>query len=235
MWEEDLLNELVWPSLTDQERALWHCGQVGSMTLHEGRASLKVEGGGGGGGLERSPPFDPSTLRPPPPPPATRTNPSWRGGGVFRGSPWGREGFLWDPECGARRWGAMEPRRVGGPKFRPFFSSPATISLFLCLSLCLLVEFWWCFWRPGTLKCARLESPNAHIFGFRPPKTERNGGGRGKKRAKFWAVRRRGVRQRGPPEGSGGRGSFQGELRRGAPGLFNPSRPPSHRRSIFFF
>ena len=47
------------------------------------------------------------------------------------------------------------PRRVGapkgeGPQISRFFPFPATVSLFLCLSGCLLVEFWWClkWWGP---------------------------------------------------------------------------------------
>ena len=57
----------------------------------------------------------------------------------------GPEGWV-----GPRRVG---PRRVGGPKFRVFFPSPATISLFLCLSGCLLVEFWWCLKRRSPSMC----------------------------------------------------------------------------------
>ena len=33
------------------------------------------------------------------------------------------------------------------------FSSPATISFFLCLSVCLLVECWWCLLRQGPRMC----------------------------------------------------------------------------------
>ena len=48
----------------------------------------------------------------------------------------------------------VAPRRVGGPKFRPFFfPSPAPFLVFLSLSGCLLVEFWWCFEAPGTQMC----------------------------------------------------------------------------------
>ena len=36
------------------------------------------------------------------------------------------------------------PEGWGAQNFALFFPSPATISLFLCLSGCLLVDFWWC-------------------------------------------------------------------------------------------
>ena len=60
------------------------------------------------------------------------------------------------------------------PKFRSFFPSPAPFSLFLSLSGCLLVEFWWCFRRPGPYVGAAVAShdspgtpPNVHIGGPR--------------------------------------------------------------------
>ena len=40
---------------------------------------------------------------------------------------------------------SVRPRRVGGPKFRVFFSLPPHRSF--CLSGCLLVESWWCLKR----------------------------------------------------------------------------------------
>ena len=41
-----------------------------------------------------------------------------------------------------------------GPKIsRFFFPPPATVSLFLCLFGCLLVEFWWCLKRRGPEMC----------------------------------------------------------------------------------
>ena len=49
-----------------------------------------------------------------------------------------------------------DPPPPDHPKFRSFFPSLPTISFFFSLNVSLLVEFWWCFWRPGTLKCARL-------------------------------------------------------------------------------
>ena len=38
----------------------------------------------------------------------------------------------------------------GGPKFRAFFPSPATLLFLSSLSGCLLVDFWWCLkqWVP---------------------------------------------------------------------------------------
>ena len=67
------------------------------------------------------------------------------------------------PKGGApipEKWG---PRRVGPRRVGPrvwgaknsafFFSSPATISLFFCLSGCLLVEFWWCLKRRDPQMC----------------------------------------------------------------------------------
>ena len=41
------------------------------------------------------------------------------------------------------------------PPLDPPSGGPPTVSLFLCLFGCLLVEFWWCF---ETLKCAHLGS-----------------------------------------------------------------------------
>ena len=118
------------------------------------------------------------------------------------------------------------PRRVEGPKFRAFFFPlPLPFSLFLSLSGCLLVEFWWCLKRRGSqmctigvlgLSCEALAapkppgfhtSPNVHISRVpafkhhqnstkgRPRERKRTimGAGEGKKRANFWAVRRRAV------------------------------------------
>ena len=57
---------------------------------------------------------------------------------------WGPEG--WGPKVAAPNSEKVWPPRVGGPKFRAyFFPLPPSFSLFLCLSGCLLVEFWWCF------------------------------------------------------------------------------------------
>ena len=46
------------------------------------------------------------------------------------------------PKGGGQNPEKVGPRRVGGPKFRVFFSLLPTISLFLSLSGSLLVEFW---------------------------------------------------------------------------------------------
>ena len=95
---------------------------------------------------------------------------------------------------GAPKGGA---RRVGGPKFRAFFSllPPQFSSFLLSLSWGPFVEFWWCLKHRGLemctfgvlgLSCAspggpvwwgrrgftrQPESPNVHISGFRPSKT----------------------------------------------------------------
>ena len=59
---------------------------------------------------------------------------------------------------GAAKGGASkgEAWKGGGPKNSLFFSSPAPVSFFFCLSGCLLVEFWWCF--------RRLEPSNVHVW-----------------------------------------------------------------------
>ena len=56
-------------------------------------------------------------------------------------------------KSGAEGWGVDGAPKGEGPKISRFFSSPATISLFLCLSGCLLVEFWWCLKRRGAQMC----------------------------------------------------------------------------------
>ena len=49
-----------------------------------------------------------------------------------------------------------------GPKFRVFSLSRNHFALFVSLSGCLLVEFWWCLKRRG-LKCARLELSGCRV------------------------------------------------------------------------
>ena len=129
-------------------------------------------------------------------------------------------------------------------------------SLFLPSLVCLFVEFW-CFEAPG-LKCPRLEfsgcrvkphdSPRAQTCTFQAPafknthKIQREDpkvreervkivAGEGKKRAKFWAVRRRGVRQiGGPPEGRVRReGGFEGGFGRGGGGASRLKRRGASR------
>ena len=80
----------------------------------------------------------------------------------------------------------MGPRRRGEPKISRFFPTP----------------------RHNFLSTRQPESPNVHISGLRrcgqkstrrplrEGRKNENCGGRGKKRAKFWAVRRRAVRRR---------------------------------------
>ena len=82
-----------------------------------------------------------------------KRSPGKGGGGSSGGLPGAAKGG--PPKGGAPKGGTPNvgsedgAPKGGGLKISCFFfSSPATISLFLCLSGCLLVEFWWCFWRP---------------------------------------------------------------------------------------
>ena len=113
-------------------------------------------------------------------------------------------------EGGTPRVGA---RRVGGPKFRAFFSSLATISLFLCLSGCLLVEFWWCLkhWDPRAQTCTFYFPAFKNTTNIQREDTQRD-----RKRAKWWRerekiakccpFRRSRVQRRvGPAEGGSGK------------------------------
>ena len=113
---------------------------------------------------------------------------------------------------------SVGPRRVEGPKFRAFFSLlPPQFSFFLLSLGGPFVEFWWCLKRRGPEMCTfgvlgpSCEAPapeRAHkiVPAFKkhhqnstkgPPRERRKKekcGWRREKRAKFWAVRRRGVR-----------------------------------------
>ena len=85
------------------------------------------------------------------------------------------------------------PLRRTAQNFALFLPFPVTVSLFLCLSGCLLVEFWWCF---TGVSHDSPRTPNVHISGHlrfkTPPKfhektpretqKQRNGGGKGKKK-----------------------------------------------------
>ena len=118
--------------------------------------------------------------------------------------------------CGARRVGG--PRRVGSHKFRAFFpfsrhNFHSFFSLLGVLSLNFggVIEFRdpeMCTVGLSGSKCAHFRVRNSKTppkFNEKDPSSPRerrkneNCGGRGKKRAKFWAVRRRG----GPAEGGG--------------------------------
>ena len=73
---------------------------------------------------------------------------------------WPKLVFQWFHNLGSPK--GVGPRRVGapkggGPKCRPFFPSPAPFFALFCLSLGLLVEFWWC------LKCRGSQVVNVHI------------------------------------------------------------------------
>ena len=120
----------------------------------------------------------------------------------------------WGPKGGAPKgWSqeGVEPRRVGprkvGGQFRAFFFlSRHSFYSILPLLLVFFVEFWWCVKRRCTQMCTFGEPKRAHLIvpAFkkhhqnstrRHPEREemnKNCGGRGKKGAKFWAVRRRG-------------------------------------------
>ena len=110
--------------------------------------------------------------------------------------------------------------------FALFLPFPATVSLFLCLSGCLLVEFWWCLKRRG-LKCARFglsgcrvkprrphqtgppglahdspRTPNVHISdpcASNTTKIQREDTQRDTERAKWWREREEKTRNFGPP------------------------------------
>ena len=101
--------------------------------------------------------------------------------------------------------------------FALLFLSRHNFHSFFPLSGSLLVEFCWCV-LAGTLKCARLGSPNVHISGpprFKHQKTPREGrkkencGGRGEKKLEILGPHPSGPHPSGPcfcpPWGTGGR------------------------------
>ena len=118
----------------------------------------------------------------------------------------------WARRVGQRRVGA---RRVGAQNFALFFPSPAPIFALFCLSLgSILVVFWWCLEAPGPsnvhvwrAETCSLEGPGLHKHHqnstrrhtVRDKKNEMVAGEG--KRAKFWGVRRRGVRRKGSGAG----------------------------------
>ena len=150
-------------------------------------------------------------------------------GGRYPGGLWGGLG---PKEWGPQRVGGQKPRKNGcnegwEPKISRFFPSAATISLFVCLSWCLLVEFWWCLKRRGPEMCTfgvlgpeaaggSHDSPRAQTLHISRPRRfkhhqnstaghqkerrkKENGGGRGeKKSAKFWAPQPSGPPPSGP-------------------------------------
>ena len=88
------------------------------------------------------------------------------------------------------------------PKFCSFFPLAPQFTLFVSLSGCLLVEFWCCLKRRGALNTTKIPRED-------PPKREERMkflAGERKKRAKFWAVRRRGRSVEGRSRGGGGPG-----------------------------
>ena len=130
----------------------------------------------------------------------------------------------------------VEPRRVGGPKFRAFFpflrhnflSSFSLLGLLHCrvkprrphqtgppgLHTTTRELQTRTFERPGLQKHHQ-NSTRRH------PETqkERNGGGKGRKRAKFWAIRRRGVQWR----------EVQRKVVQGSPNQQQPQQPQPQR------
>ena len=103
-------------------------------------------------------------------------------------------------------------QKGGGPKISPFFFRlPSAILLFLSVSGCLLVEFWWCLKRRSPQKCAfrvlglscearnwwRETVKKSANFG-RSRGGEGSGGG--------WSGRGRSGPEGGPPEGVRGEG-----------------------------
>ena len=109
----------------------------------------------------------------------------------------------WGPEGWSQKGGAP---KGGGPKiWRFFFPLPPQFSFFFHSLLVFFVEFWWCLKRRCVQMCTfglsgcRVKPRQPHQTGP-PGLAHDNLAGEGKKRAKFWAVRRRGVRRRGPAE-----------------------------------
>ena len=78
-----------------------------------------------------------------------------KGGAPKGGAPKGGAPKGGAPKGGPRRVGhrRVGPRRVGAQNFALFLPFPATVSFFLCLSGCLLVEFWWCLKCRGPEMC----------------------------------------------------------------------------------
>ena len=142
---------------------------------------------------------------------------SWWGPHPEKG--WGPEG--WGPEgWGPEGWG---PEGWGAQNFAFFFPSPATVFYSFSLSFGLFREFWWCLKRRDPQTCT-FEGPGLQKHHQNSTKrTKREGEknkhfcGRGKKRAKFWAVRRRRVLRRGSCGGGpGGGGPAEGRSGGGA-------------------
>ena len=112
---------------------------------------------------------------------------------------------------GPEGWGAKGGVPKGGrPKFRAFFPLPPSFRSFLCLSGCLLVEFWWCFLKRQGLTCARLEFSGCRV---KPPAAPKPGV------AVPWRV----VRRRGVPASCG--------LAQGCPGIRTNNNHNNHNQN----
>ena len=68
--------------------------------------------------------------------------------------------------------------RQTAQNFALFLPFPATVPLFLCLSGCVLVEFWWCL---------RRRNPKMCMFGLSGCRVKPAGGGKREERMKIWA------------------------------------------------
>ena len=108
-----------------------------------------------------------------------RAAPPWREGqgrpALGRRAAGGRGPEGW----GAQTWKKWGPEGWGAQNFALFLPFPATISLFLCLSGCLLVEFWWCLKHRGpcTFIVPGLRAPAARSGGVACSTSPFEGGG----------------------------------------------------------
>ena len=133
--------------------------------------------------------------------------------------------YLTGPGVGPRRvrHRRVGPQRVGSPKFHAFLQC----SFFLLSLGGPFVEFWWCFLKAGTMKCARLGSravetpaafgpPAIHTTARElqtcPPKFHERTPKREKKERNLWREREKKERNFGRSGGgrSGGGGSRWG-------------------------
>ena len=168
----------------------------------------------------------------------------WGPGGVGARRGGGPEGWGPNPEkVGPEGWGpeGWGPEGWGARHFALFLLSPTGNFILSSLSGGFLVEFWWCLKRRDAQMCAfgvlwlSCEAPAARRFKHhqnstnRHPdrhKKERNGGGRGKKSAKFWAPHPWGPHRSGPHP--------SGPPPFGAPTIRGPTLRGSSLRGPFF-
>ena len=126
-------------------------------------------------------------------------NLAWESGPALRGPTCSGFGVVVLGCCGCCWFGlpSAGPPSTGPPlrrtaqNFALFLPFPATVSLFLCLSGCLLVEFWWCFDSRNPEMCTfelsgcRVKPRRPHQTG--PHRKSETVAGKGRKSAKFWA------------------------------------------------